>query len=249
MATTNSGAPLTSIIVPTYDEELNLPLLLPRLKAAMEEAGYPLEVIVADDSRSDATEEAAATAFAEHGINGTVLRRTENRGLSPAVIDGFRAAKGELIGVIDADLSHPPELVPKMIAACLDRGAELAIGSRYVKGGGVRDWPFKRRLASKVACWMAFPISRVKDATAGFFLFKKSVIDGVPLNAAGFKIGLEIFVKGNYRTRAEVPFVFADREHGESKLGGKVMIQYAFHLMRLFFWRLSRFAWRPAKTV
>lgn len=245
----NPGPPLTSIIVPTYDEEMNLPLLLPRLQAAMAEAGYPLEVIVADDSRSDATQAAAEQAFAEHGITGTVLRRTENRGLSPAVIDGFGAAAGEILGVIDADLSHPPELVPKMIAAILDRGAELAIGSRYVPGGGVKEWPFKRRLASKVACWMAFPVTRVHDATAGFFLFQKAIIAGVPLSAAGFKIGLEIFVKGNYRTRAEVPFVFADREYGQSKLGGKVIVQYLFHVMRLFCWRLFRFAWRPAKNV
>ena len=100
-----------------------------------------------------------------------------------------------------------------------------------------------------MACWLAFPVTRVKDATAGFFLFRKSVIADVPLSAAGFKIGLEIFVKGRYTTRREVPFVFSDREYGESKLGGKVIFQYLIHVMRLFFWRLVRFRWAPARTV
>ena len=248
MSVSLSAPPLTSIVVPTYNERENVELLLPRLKAAMDAAGYPLEVIVADDSSPDGTADAADRVLREIGGQGRALRRTANRGLSPAVIDGFRAATGALLGVIDADLSHPPEKVPELVRACLE-GADLAIGSRYVAGGGVKEWPWKRRLASRLGCWLAFPVTRVKDATSGFFLCRREVIDGVALNASGFKIGLEIFVKGRYRTRREVPFVFADREHGQSKLGGKVMLQYGLHVLRLFVWRLARFAWRPARRV
>ncbi|MCI0342100.1 MAG: polyprenol monophosphomannose synthase [Planctomycetales bacterium] len=236
---------LVSVVVPTYNERPNVELLIPRLAAAMKGAGFPLEVIVADDKSPDGTADAAEAGIRAAGIGGRALRREGPRGLSPAVMDGFGACRGEILGVMDADLSHPPEVVPEMVRAIVEGGADLAVGSRYVRGGGVEDWPWKRRFLSRMGGLVAKPVTRVRDATSGFFFLRRGVIEGVALDAKGFKIGLEIFVKGNYRSRREVPFVFRDRIHGESKLGGKVMALYGLHLLSLFFWRLRhlRFGW------
>ena len=244
-----TSPPLTSIVIPTYDERENLELLLPRLAQVMAAAGLPFEIVIADDKSPDGTADAAEALAAKLGLRARILRREGPRGLSPAVIDGFAAATGEIVGVMDADLSHPPEIVPALVRAIADGGAELAIGSRYVAGGGVKDWPWRRRVMSRLGCLLARPVTRVRDATSGFFFFRRAVIAGVPIDAKGFKIGLEIFVKGRYATRREVPFVFGDRAHGVSKLDGRVMVQYGFHLLALCWFRLRHLRFGRARSV
>ncbi len=158
-----------------------------------------------------------------------VVRRAGKAGLASAVVAGFAAAKGDTLVVMDADLSHPPELVPRLLAA-IEGGADLAIGSRYVKGGGAMDWPLRRRVVSRVACLMGNVLVPVRDSTSGFFALRRSVIEGVKLNPIGFKIGFEVMARGRYRRAIEVPYVFRDREHGESKFGQREIGQYLIQL-------------------
>ncbi|MHC4599908.1 MAG: glycosyltransferase [Planctomycetota bacterium] len=152
--------------------------------------------------------------------------------------EGFASARADVLCVMDADLSHPPETVVLLVRA-VRGGAPLAVGSRYVPGGGVRGWPLRRRLASRAACLMAWPLTRVRDATSGFFCLHRSVVDGLSLAAEGFKIGLEVFVRGKHGGAVEVPFVFVDRRGGESKLGPGVMIHYLLQLARLADYRIA----------
>ena len=158
-------APVLSIVVPTYREAENLPELLDRL-GRVRAGGIDLEVLIMDDNSRDGSGEAVA-ALALPWVRFVV--RTENRGLSPAVIDGFKLAAGDTILVMDADLSHPPEKIPDMLAA-LDRGADFVIGSRYVPGASTaEDWGLFRWVNSRIATLLARPFTRVSDPMSGFF--------------------------------------------------------------------------------
>lgn len=223
-----------SVVIPTFNEAENLPVLLPRLFSALEGAGLAGEVVVADDASPDGTADSAEEILAGRG---RVLRRTGPRGLAHAVAEGFEASAAPLLCVMDADLSHPPETVPALVRAVLD-GADLAVGSRYVPGGGVEDWPWRRRLASRAACWLARPLTGIRDATSGFFCVRRSAVEGLSLSTAGYKIGLEVFVRGRVGRWVEVPFVFRDRAAGQSKLGSRVMWQYLAQCLRLAAGRL-----------
>jgi dolichol-phosphate mannosyltransferase len=145
------------------------------------------------------------------------------------VIAGFAETRGEALLVMDADLSHPPEVAPKLVHA-LDAGADLAIGSRYVDGGGTMDWPLRRRVVSRIACLMGNVLVPVRDSTSGFFAMRRSVVDGVKLNPIGFKIGFEVMARGRYRRVVEVPYTFRDRELGASKFGQREILQYLVQL-------------------
>jgi dolichol-phosphate mannosyltransferase len=147
----------------------------------------------------------------------------------------MKDAKGEILCVIDADLSHPPEVIPDMLKEITEGRAELVIGSRRVAGGGIENWPMKRKVVSKCASLIARPLTKVKDPMSGFFMLKRSVIEGIELKPKGYKIGLEIIVKGKYEHLVEVPYVFKDRAKGESKLGGKVIKNYMSHVIGLYF--------------
>lgn len=230
---------MISVIVPTYNEALNVPTLIAELEKAFKNASMTdYEIVVMDDDSPDGT-----WRLVEEMKNPkarSVNRRGKPRGLSAAVIDGFGQAHGDILAVIDADLSHPPALVPKLVQAVLD-GAEVAVGSRYVKGGGVTDWPWIRRVVSRGSCLLALPVTRVKDATSGFFAMRKRVAESVSLNPWGFKIGLEIFVKGRHQNKIqEIPYVFTDRRAGQSKLSSKVMRLYLRQLLDLLFRKRTR---------
>jgi len=145
------------------------------------------------------------------------------------VIAGMKEARGDVLVVMDADLSHPPEIVPDLLAV-IDAGIDLAVGSRYVSGGATMDWPLRRRVASRVACFLGNALVPVRDATSGFFAVRRSAIDGVPLNAIGFKIGFEVIARANARRIVEVPYTFRDRELGASKFGRREIGQYLLQL-------------------
>ena len=145
------------------------------------------------------------------------------------MVAGFAAAKGDVLLVMDAELSHPPEVAPKLADAIAD-GADLAVGSRYVSGGGIEDWPMKRQVVSRVACLMGQVLVPVRDSTSGFFALRRSVIDGVTLNPIGFKIGFEVMARGKYKKVVEIPYTFRDREHGASKFGQREIVQYVQQL-------------------
>jgi len=216
---------MISVVVPTYNEAGSIPKLAERLHAALNAREW--ELVVVDDGSPDGTADIAAGLAPRIPMN--VLRRAGKGGLASAVVAGFAAAKGDVLVVMDADLSHPPEVVPALIAA-IEGGADLAVGSRYVAGGGLMDWPFKRRFVSRVACLMGNALVPVRDATSGFFALRRSVVDGVKLNPIGFKIGFEVIARGRYKTVVEVPYTFRDRELGASKFGRREIMQYLVQL-------------------
>jgi len=214
-----------SIVIPTYNESGSLPALVERLAAAL--AGRDWELVVVDDGSPDGTADLAAAMAPALPVR--VVRRPGKLGLASAVLDGFAAARGDILVCMDADLSHPPEVVPHLIDALAD-GADLAVGSRYVAGGGIEDWPRKRRIVSRVACLMGNALVPVRDATSGFFALRRPVIAGVRLNPIGFKIGFEVIARGRHRQVVEVPYTFRDRAHGSSKFGRREIVQYVVQL-------------------
>lgn len=224
-----------SIIVPTYNERDNLEELFRRISSAMGERDY--EIIVVDDDSPDRTWERAGELSREYLVR--VLRRTNEKGLSSAVIRGFEIALGDVFVVMDADLQHPPEVIPSLIEA-IEKGADVAIASRYVEGGKVENWYWWRKLISRGAIMVgrvALPrIRDVKDPVSGFFALRRGVVEGVKLNPVGFKILMEVLVKGRYQKVVEVPFTFGLRNAGESKLGQKQIINYLRHVYRLMKW-------------
>ena len=217
--------PVISIVVPTYNEAASLPILAERLGASL--GGRDWELVVVDDGSPDGTADIAERLAP--GLPVRVVRRAKKSGLASAVMAGFEAARGDLLVVMDADLSHPPEVVPALVDAVVG-GADLAVGSRYVRGGGTADWPLRRRVVSRVACLLGNALVPVRDATSGFFALRRAAIDGVRLNAIGFKIGFEVIARGRFRKIVEVPYVFRDREHGASKFGRREIAQYLVQL-------------------
>jgi dolichol-phosphate mannosyltransferase len=167
-------------------------------------------------------------------------------GLSSGVIDGWKFARPESValGAMDADFSHDIAILPKMVAALESGDYGLAVGSRYVPGGGIENWPKRRIITSKVACMLARPLTNVKDITSGYFLVMRSAVEGVHLDPIGFKIGLEVIAKGHYGRAIEIPYVFKDRVVGESKLNGKEISNYLKQLRRLY---ATRFLGAPAR--
>jgi len=226
---------MISIIVPTYQEVENLAPLSEMIHSALKEAGEDAyEIIIMDDNSQDGSIEKVAELAKEYPIR--IVTRTENRGLSPAVIDGFGEAKGEFVVVMDADLSHPASAIPKMITQLRNHQSDFVLGSRYVEGGSIDDsWTLWRYFNSVVATIPALPITRVKDPMSGFFAVRKADIPNEHnLSPIGYKIALEVMIKGDFPVVTEVPIHFVDRVHGESKLTFKEQLKYLRHLRRLY---------------
>lgn len=215
-----------SIILPTYNEAENIEHTIRTIHAFCREAGLDPEIVVVDDSSPDGTA-AIAQPFAQR-----VIVRTE-RGLSGAVLEGFRQASTEILVVTDADLSHEVSRIPVMVEA-LQNGYDLVIGSRYMDGGGIEQWPLTRRIISLGATHLArrqFPF--ITDPVSGFFALKKSVVYGVHLRPEGFKILLDILAFGRYRSVMEVPYVFQNRKSGASKLTVRIIRQFLQQMKRI----------------
>jgi len=224
------------MIIPTYNEADSLPLLLSRLKAALDNAGIEFEAVVVDDNSPDGTGQVAERLASEMPLR--VLHRPGKAGLASAVLDGIGATDAELVGVMDADLSHPPETLPGLVLALNGTEAQLAVGSRYVPGGGMEDWPLRRRIVSMVANWLTRLLLPIHDATSGFFVIRRSAVEGVTLNPIGFKIGLEVMARANYDTYVEVPYIFTDRKHGHSKFGRREVAAFLKQLAMLYWERI-----------
>ncbi len=198
---------------------------MPRLAAALAVSTW--ELIIVDDGSPDGTADLAESYADVHPVR--VVRRPGKAGLASAVLAGFGQARGDVLVVMDADLSHPPEAVPRL-ALAIAEGADLAVGSRYVKGGGTEDWPLKRRVVSRAACLIGNVLVPIRDCTSGFFAIRKSALDGVTLNPIGFKIGFEVMARAHYKNAVELPYVFRDRELGKSKFGRREVMQYLVQL-------------------
>lgn len=229
-----------SIIVPTYCEADNLSDLVRRIDHAVQMAGISTEIIIVDDNSPDATRDICAAFDFETPVN--LIVRTDERGLSSAVIRGMDEASGEVLLVMDADLSHPPEQIPAIFTTVCHADTDFVIGSRYVAGGSTaEDWGFFRWLNSKAATWLARPLTSALDPMAGFFSLKQKryVEARSTLDPIGYKIGLELIVKCGCRGVQEVPIHFSDRAAGESKLSLKEQLNYLRHLKRLYEYRFA----------
>lgn len=205
-----------ALVVPTYDERDRLPDLVRAIFDVYRTAGIDGELVIVDDNSPDGTGEVADDLALRYPIR--VIHRAGKLGLGTAVIDGFNASDAEYVGVIDADLSHPPDRVPRMLRAIQDAHADLVIGSRYVPGGGTKNWEVSRVLMSKFACLLARGLTPVKDVTSGFFLIRRELAQGVTISAGGFKICLELLIRSAPQLVIEVPYVFIGRTAGKSKM-------------------------------
>src|SRR5688572_17090014 len=230
-------APPTSIIVPTFREVEALPFLIDRVAQVRAENTSISELLIVDDDSRDGTE-ALIAARPEPWLK--LIVRREDRGLSQAVLAGLYAATGEILVVMDADLSHPPESIAAMQKEIRD-GADFVVGSRYVSGGSTSDdWGVLRFINSWVATAMARPLTTITDPMSGFFALPRHVFerarDPSPL---GYKIGLELLVRCGCTKVREVPIHFVNRVRGESKLTLKQQLLYIRHLMRLYRFKLG----------
>jgi len=225
-----------SVIVPTYRERENIEQLSERLAGAMRGYGDEWEIVVVDDDSRDGTEELCALLRDRFPIR--LIVRTEDRGLSPAVLEGIADSRAEFVVVMDADLSHPPEAIPEMLAKIREGSADFVLGSRYVEGGQTESgWSLFRRLNSRVATLLVLPLVSIRDPMSGFFALRREDVDPGSLNPIGYKIGLEILVKGRFEKPAEHPIFFSDRVRGESKLNFTQQVHFLRHLRRLYHYR------------
>jgi dolichol-phosphate mannosyltransferase len=232
--------PRISLVVPTYNERDNIVPLLDAVRESM--VGRDLEVWVVDDDSPDHTWEIAADYAMRHS-EVSVIRRLGARGLSAAVVEGFLRSTGELLAVMDADLSHDPALLPKLVDA-VTNGAHVAVGSRRVTGGSAENWAWHRKRTSDAATWLARWWLRVplSDPMSGYFVLRRSVFNAVhheKLENRGYKILLEIVCRARETRLVEIPYVFRDRRQGISKLSLRVAAQFLRSLWNLRYARIA----------
>ena len=226
-----------SLIVPTYNESKNLARLVEILTQLLNnyfQENY--ELIIVDDDSPDLTWQVGLDLMSSYP-QLRVMRRQGEKGLSTAVIRGWQASEGEILGVIDGDLQHPPETLIKMLDEMVN-GADLVVASRHVEGGGVSDWGFIRRFLSRGAQMLGLlilpnVIGRVSDPMSGYFMVRRSAIANCPMNPLGYKILIEVLGRGNIGSVAEVGYVFQERQEGESKVTWRQYVDYLLHLLRL----------------
>jgi dolichol-phosphate mannosyltransferase len=235
-----------SLILPTYQERQNI-IQIVELLASKLDGFLPgaYELIVVDDDSPDRTWEVAAELTQQYP-QLRVMRRTTERGLATAVVRGWQAAQGRVLGVIDADLQHPPEVLGQLWQALHDRGADLAVASRNVDGGGVSEWSLLRRCLSRGAQVLGLVIlpeviGRISDPMSGYFLLRREAIAGYSLSPLGYKILIEAVGRGQVSKIAEVGYEFQERQSGESKVTAQQYVEYIQHLFRLRLARSSRF--------
>lgn len=229
---------MISIVIPTYKEADSIQDVIRRSGTALAQSGEDFELIVVDDNSSDGTAELAEQLSVEFNVR--VLRRPGRQGLATAVVDGWKLANGDLLGVIDADLQHPPEILNALAAALRQSNADLAVASRYIAGGGTSEWEFIRRIISWGATHLAasvlpLKLSAISDPMSGMFVVRAAAIAGADLSPLGYKILLEVLAKGRIEHVVEVPFQFEERMRGSSKLGLRQYAEYLAHLVRLSF--------------
>jgi dolichol-phosphate mannosyltransferase len=226
-----------SLVVPTYNEARNIAETVRRIWAVLYAAvGPAFEIIIVDDDSPDRTWE-IALALTRAYPQVRVMRRLGEKSLSTAVLRGWQAATGSVLGVIDADLQHPPEILAdlwKRICA----GADLAVGSRHVEGGGVSDWRLSRRIVSRGAqaigaLLLPSVVGRLSDPMSGLFLVRREAIAGIEMNPLGYKILIEVIARTKPRQIEEVGYVFRERAEGVSKASFHIYLQYLAHLGRL----------------
>lgn len=236
-----------SLIIPSYNESGNIQEIV-KILSGLLDSKIPgeYELIVVDDDSPDGTWKLAQELTSQYP-QLRVMRRQQEKGLSTAVIRGWQVARGEVLGVIDADLQHPPEVLLQLWQE-MENGADLAVASRHVEGGGVSEWSIIRRFLSRGAQMLGLfilpeVIGRLSDPMSGYFMVRRDAIVGKSLSPVGYKILIEVTGRGNIRWIGEVGYVFRERQAGESKVTWKQYIEYIQHLLKLRFslWPIKRF--------
>lgn len=224
-----------SIVIPTKNEEENIEKLLTSIKTVSMSNGikFEYEAIVIDDG-DDKTKQIALE-------NKAKVVYGKRLGLGQAIIDGINSARFDIIVVMDADFSHNPNSIPRLLRPIVNQGYDMVVGSRYVNGGEIVGWEWHRKVISRVACLLAIPITTIKDSTSGYFVFKKSLLNGVELQGKSWKIMLEILVKAKPVRVCELPIIFEVRQKGKSKFNWKQVIAYIKHLGSLTVYKYNKF--------
>ena len=226
-----------SLITPTYNERENIALLAQEIFATLVQApDIDLELIVVDDNSPDGTGQAAEALAAQYPLK--VVHRPGKLGLGSAVMAGFARSDRPLLGVIDADLSHDPAILPQLIRGL--RACDLSFGSRFGETSVVERWAWHRKLISKVGVGAARLLTGAEDPLSGYFFLHREVIKGLQLTSSGYKIFLEILVKGHWQRQMSVPFVFRNRQFSSSKLNLREHLLFAKQLLYFSFYRLFR---------
>ncbi len=227
---------MISVVIPTYNEKENIKKLVPRIFSILDNA----EVIIVDDNSLDGTRDIIKTLQKKYNIK--LIERPEKLGIGSAYKTGFRAARGDIIFEMDADLSHNPDFMQNFIDT-IKSGYDVAVGSRYIKGGSIKGWGIYRKSVSKTANTLSRLLLKinVSDVTTGFRAYRKSALSSIDLDeikSDGYSFQLEIlfklFKKG-YKIK-EIPIIFEDRKAGESKLARKEMLNYIGTVLRLMFY-------------
>ncbi|MFH1092604.1 MAG: glycosyltransferase family 2 protein [Candidatus Omnitrophota bacterium] len=225
--------PDVSVIIPTLNESANIdPLLTRILKSLKPTSSLDLEIIVVDDGSTDGTRECVQKWESDYPVR--LLARNSERGLATAILSGAKTAKGNIIVIMDADLSHPPEKIPQLVEPIMAGSHDMVIGSRYIPGGSTPGWSVLRRFCSRSATFIAKPLTDANDPMSGFIAVRREILLNLNKNIAGFKIGLELLVSGGSALRVtEIPIEFHDRQKGKSKIGLKIIWAYLHQIVRL----------------
>lgn len=226
-----------SIVVPTYNEKENIQVLIKKINAEFKKYKIQGEVIIVDDNSPDATGKIVDDLKKNYN-NLQIIHRKGKLGLSSAVLEGLKISKGDILGVMDADLSHAPEKIHELYKPIKNNEVDFTIGSRYVKGGRILGWNFKRKLMSKTATLFARVFTKVKDPMTGFFMIRRECIKDKEINSKGFKILLELILKADYKKIKEIPITFINRIQGKSKAGAKEIFSYLKNLVG--YWQYRR---------
>jgi dolichol-phosphate mannosyltransferase len=232
-----------SIIVPTLNEEENIGPLVSQITCC---AVSFREILFVDDNSTDATRDRIRTLAATHPIR-LIEQDGREPGLAAAIMSGARAARGEILLVMDADLSHPTEQIKNLVAPLLSGTADIAIGSRYVQGGSTPGWPLWRRILSRAGAVLAYPLTGVHDSMCGFFAIRRSRLLELAPPPSGFKIVFETLMRGGRALRVcEIPIAFRDRARGKSKMSLGVALRFSFRWLCAMLRHLVRARSGPA---
>jgi dolichol-phosphate mannosyltransferase len=229
--------PAITIIIPTLNEAENISPLLERILSVRQKSGLDFDILFVDSASSDGTGNRVLEWQKRAPVR--LLRYDINVGLAGAVMGGARQTAATYVLVMDADLSHPPEVIPQLLQPLLDGTHDMVIGSRYVAGGSMPDWSLSRKISSRIATIPALFFCTVKDPLAGFFAVERRRLIELPGSVPGFKIGLAVLAEYGKEIRtAEVPIEFRDRDYGESKMNYRIAFEYLRQLFTLILKRL-----------
>lgn len=224
-----------SLVIPTLNEAGNIDRILTQAISALSNTKYDYEIVIVDDGSTDGTVD-KAWHWTERDPRIRLIMRSGERGLAGAVLYGWSRSQSDLLGVMDADLQHPPELLPELLKET--ERADIAIASRYATSDGMNGWNPLRAAISRLSTLAASPLIsrkhlRVTDPMSGFFVIHRKCIEGLTFQTTGFKLLLEILVRGRVRTVREIPYHFGLRHAGRSKASAAVALHYLHLLTRL----------------